>query len=159
MCAVFRHVDNQVLRAIMQQQRARFGLVLVEYNKPLRALVRNVRAGLPLCYLPDQDPRRRASAFVPFFGIQTATFTTIGRLAKLTDAIVIPCLCQQLPRGRGYEVVFKPPLADFPTKDLLQDATVMNREIERAVREAPHQYFWMHRRFKTRPPGEVSFYK
>lgn len=159
MCAMFRHVQTQVLRVIMQRQRARFGLVLVEYNKPLRALVRSVRAGLPLCYLPDQDPHRRASAFVPFFGIQTATFTTLGRLAKLTGAIVIPCLCRQLPRGRGYEVSFKPALADFPTSDPIRDAARMNGEIEDAVRATPEQYFWMHKRFKTRPPGEPSFYR
>jgi Kdo2-lipid IVA lauroyltransferase/acyltransferase len=159
LCAMFRHVDDPVLRPVMQRRRQRFGLVLVEYNKPLTALVRKVRAGTPLYYLPDQDPRRRASAFVPFFGIPTATFTTLGRLAALTEAIVIPCICRQLVGGAGYELIFKPPLAGFPSGDPLRDAARMNGEIERLVREFPEQYFWVHKRFKTRPPGEPNFYR
>lgn len=158
LCAMFRHVDDPVLRPVMQRRRQRFGLVLVEYDKPLTALVRKVRAGVPLYYLPDQDPRRRASAFVPFFGIPTATFTTLGRLASLTQAVVIPCICRQLARGAGYELIFKPPLAGFPSGDPQNDAARMNREIERFVRELPEQYFWLHKRFKTRPPGEPNFY-
>lgn len=159
LCAMFRHVDDPVLRPVMQRRRQRFGLVLVEYNKPLTALVRKVRAGTPLYYLPDQDPRRRASTFVPFFGIPTATFTTLGRLASLTRAVVIPCMCRQLARGAGYEMIFKPPLAGFPSGDPQGDAARMNREIEGLVREAPEQYFWVHKRFKTRPPGEPNFYR
>lgn len=157
-CAVFRHVDNEVLRLIMEKGRTRFGLSLMEYNKPFITLVKKVRSGVPLYYLPDQDPRKRNPAFVPFFGVSTATLTTLGRLTKLTDAVVIPCYCRQLPGGKGYEVAFKPPLKDFPTDNAVSDAERMNREIERVVREIPEQYFWLHKRFKTRPPGEASFY-
>jgi KDO2-lipid IV(A) lauroyltransferase len=158
MCAVFRHVDNEVLRLFMEKGRTRFGLTLIEYNKPLITLVKKVREGLPLYYLPDQDARKRSPAFAPFFGIPTATFTALGRLAKITAAVVIPCFCRQLPGGKGYEIAFEPPLAGFPTNDPVNDAERMNREIERAVRETPEQYFWLHKRFKTRPVGETSFY-
>ena len=157
-CAVFRHVDNEVLRLVIEKGRTRFGLSLMEYNKPLITLVKKVRSGVPLYYLPDQDPRKRNPAFVPFFGVSTATLTTLGRLTKLTDAVVIPCYCRQLPGGKGYEVAFKPPLKDFPTDNAVSDAERMNREIERVVREIPEQYFWLHKRFKTRPAGEASFY-
>lgn len=158
MCAVFRHVDNEVLRLFMEKGRTRFGLTLIAYNKPLITLVKRVREGLPLYYLPDQDARKRSPVFAPFFGIPTATFTALGRLAKITDAVVVPCFCRQLPGGKGYEIAFKPPLAGFPTNDPVKDAERMNQEIERAVRETPEQYFWLHRRFKTRPAGEASFY-
>ncbi len=158
LCAVFRPVDNEVMRFIMERGRTRFGLTLVQYNKPLITLVRKVRTGVPLYYLPDQAARRRNAAFVPFFGILTATFAVLGRLAKLTDAVVIPCVCRQLPRGAGYEIMFRPPLRDFPTDDPATDAARMNMEIERIVREMPEQYFWMHKRFKARPAGEPSFY-
>lgn len=157
-CTVFRHLDNEVMRVAMEKGRTRFGLTLIEHRQPLITLVKKVRAGLPLYYLPDQDAGRRRPAFVPFFRIPTATFPVLGRLAKLTDSVVIPCYCRQLPRGKGYEIVFKPPLAGFPTNDPVDDAVRMNQEIEQAVREIPEQYFWVHRRFKTRPPGEQKFY-
>ncbi len=155
---LIRHVDNEVLRLVMEKGRSRFGFTLMEYNKPMISLVKKIREGLPIYYLPDQDPRKRKLAFVPFFGVSTATLTTLGRLTKLTDAVVIPCYCRQLPGGKGYEVAFKPPLKDFPTDNAVSDAERMNREIERVVREIPEQYFWLHKRFKTRPAGEASFY-
>lgn len=157
-CAVFRPVDNRVLNAVMEKARTRFGLTLISHRAPLTTLVRMMRDGLPLFYLPDQDPHRRSRAFVPFFGVPAATFTSLSRLAAITDAKVIPCLCRQLPRGHGYEVLLRPPLANFPSSDPVEDATRMNREIEREVRESPAQYFWMHKRFKTRPPGEPKIY-
>ncbi|MFP5349956.1 MAG: lysophospholipid acyltransferase family protein [Gammaproteobacteria bacterium] len=158
MVTMFRHPANELLRRVMQRARARFGLRLVEHNRPLTALVRQVKAGVPLYYLPDQDAGRRNGVFAPFFGIPTATFPVLGRLAQLADAVVIPCVTRQLPRGRGYEIMFAAPLADFPSGDTKVDTERMNRAIEQAVREIPEQYFWVHKRFKTRPRGEASFY-
>jgi KDO2-lipid IV(A) lauroyltransferase len=157
-CAVFRPVDNRVLNTVVEKARTRFGLTLVSHRAPLTTLVRMMRDGLPLFYLPDQDPHRRSRAFVPFFGVPAATFTSLSRLAEITEAKVIPCICRQLPRGHGYEVLLRPPLANFPSGDPVEDAARMNREIEREVRESPAQYFWMHKRFKTRPPGQPKVY-
>lgn len=156
--SVFRHPDNRLVRGVMHGARTRFGVRLVEHNQPFMSLVRAVRLGTPLYYLPDQDAGRRHSVFAPFFGIPAATFTALGRLARLTNALVIPCVTYQRPWGRGYEIVFHPPLADFPSGDPLADTTRMNTEIERAVQVHPEQYFWLHKRFKTRPPGEPKFY-
>jgi len=158
MVTMFRHPANELLRGVMQRARARFGLRLVEHNRPLTALVRQVKAGVPLYYLPDQDAGRRNGIFAPFFGIPTATFPALGRLARLADAVVIPCVTRQLPRGRGYEIAFAAPLADFPSGDAEIDTERMNHAIEQAVREIPEQYFWVHKRFKTRPRGEAPFY-
>lgn len=158
MVAMFRHPANELLRGIMQRARGRFGLRLVEHKRPLTALVRQVRTGVPLYYLPDQDAGRRNAVFAPFFGIPTATFAVLGRLARLADAVVIPCITRQLPRGRGYEIAFGAPLADFPSGDAQADTERMNRAIEQAVRAIPEQYFWVHKRFKTRPRGEAPFY-
>lgn len=156
--SVFRHPDNAVVRAAMWRGRTRFGLRLVEHHRPLTALVRAVKSGVPLYYLPDQDAGRRHSVFVPFFGIPAATFTALARLAYMTDAVVIPCATYQREWGRGYDVVFQPPLADFPSGQAAADAARMNAEIERAVRLHPEQYFWLHKRFKTRPSGDPPFY-
>lgn len=156
---VFRHPVNELVRALMWRARVRFGLKLLEHNQPFTSLVRAVKSGVPLYYLPDQDAGRRHSVFAPFFGIPAATFTALGRLARMTDAVVIPCVTYQRSWGRGYDIVFRPPLAGFPTDDPLQNATRMNKEIEAAIRVRPEQYFWLHKRFKTRPPGEGNFYQ
>ena len=159
MVTVFRHLTNELFNAMMERARARFQMQLVEHIKPLTTVVRQVKAGSPLYYLPDQDAGRKQSVFAPFFGIPAATFAVLPRLAKMTDAVVIPCITRQLPWGRGYEIIFRPPLKDFPCGDAMADATRMNQEIENAVREIPEQYFWVHKRFKTRPEGEKNFYK
>jgi len=65
----------------------------------------------------------------------------------------------QLPGGAGYVLRFYPAWSGFPTEDLAADARRMNAFIEDRVREMPEQYFWLHKRFKTRPPGEAKFYE
>jgi len=159
MVTVFRHPDSVPLRLTMERGRGRFGLKLIEHNQPFTAVVRAVKAGAPLYYLPDQDAGKRNAVFAPFFGIPASTFAALGRLAKMTDAAVIPCLARQRAWGAGYEIVFQPPLKNFPTGDAVADATRMNAEIEKVVRKWPAQYFWVHKRFKTRPEGEGNFYK
>ncbi|MHB8622469.1 MAG: lysophospholipid acyltransferase family protein [Sulfuricaulis sp.] len=159
MVTVFRHPVNELLSVVMERARSRFQLQLVEHIKPLTTLVRQMKKRVPLYYLPDQDAGPRQSVFAPFFGIPAATFAVLPRFAQMTDALVIPCITRQLSWGRGYEIAFYPPLRDFPSGDALADATRMNREIENAVREMPEQYFWLHKRFKTRPKGEPDFYK
>ena len=160
MVTVFRHPVNKLLSVVMERVRSRFQLRLVEHVKPLTALVKLTKKGVPLYYLPDQDAGRRQSVFAPFFGIPAATFVVLPRLAEMTDAVVIPCVTRQLSRGRGYEITFYPALKNFPSGDAVADTTRMNKEIEEAVREMPEQYFWLHKRFKTRPiKGEKDFYK
>ena len=158
MVTVFRHPVNELLSVIMERARSRFQLRLVEHVKPLTTLVKQTKTGTPLYYLPDQDAGRRNSVFAPFFGIPAATFVVLPRIAEMTNAVVIPCVTRQLSRGRGYEISFYPPLENFPSGDAVADTTRMNREIEAAVREMPEQYFWLHKRFKTRPKGEPRFY-
>ncbi|GAB4515370.1 MAG: lipid A biosynthesis lauroyl acyltransferase [Sulfuricaulis sp.] len=155
---VFRHPVNKLLSLVMERARSRFYLQLVEHIQSFTALVKQTKKGVPLYYLPDQDAGRRQSVFAPFFGVPAATFVVLPRLAKMTDAVVIPCITRQLSWGRGYEIEFRPALKDFPSGDPVADTTRMNREIEDAVREMPEQYFWLHKRFKTRPPGEPGFY-
>jgi len=158
MVTVFRHPDSVPLRVVVERGRKRFGLKLIEHNQPFTALVRTVKSGTPLYYLPDQDAGRRNAVFAPFFGIPASTFAALGRLAQMTDAIVIPCIARQRAYGRGYEILFQPPLKNFPTGNVVADATRMNAEIEQYVRKWPAQYFWVHKRFKTRPEGERNFY-
>jgi len=159
MVTVFRHPVNKLLSVVMERARSRFYLRLVEHIQSFTALVKQTKKGVPLYYLPDQDAGPRQSVFAPFFGVPAATFVVLPRLAQMTDAVVIPCVTRQLSWGRGYEIEFRPPLKNFPSGDAVSDTTRMNKEIEKAVREKPEQYFWLHKRFKTRPKGESDFYK
>ena len=119
--------------------------------------MREIKRGLPFFYLPDQDGGRRG-IFVPFCGVPASTVPMLGRFAAMSGAVVIPTFARFLPWGRGIEVGFDPPLADFPSGDPTQDTTRMNGAIEAILGTMPAQYFWVHRRFKTRPPGEASVY-
>jgi KDO2-lipid IV(A) lauroyltransferase len=155
---IFHPPANELLGALMARRRARFGLRLVELTAPMTATVRAVKSGVTLFYLPDQNASRRRGVFAPFFGVPASTFPTLGRLARLTGAVVIPCVARQRRFGRGYEIIFRAPLKDFPGGDDLADTVRMNAEIETLVRKWPAQYFWVHKRFKTRPRGEPRFY-
>jgi KDO2-lipid IV(A) lauroyltransferase len=146
-------IDAQVLHA-----RTRFGAIPIERHRDLRELVRRLKAGTPFFYLPDQDPGRRRGVFVPFCGVLAATVPTLGRIARLADAVVVPTFARFLPNGEGLELCFDPPLEDFPSGDEKADAARMNQVIEASLRGMPAQYFWVHRRFKTRPAGAEPIY-
>ncbi|HYN79474.1 MAG TPA: lipid A biosynthesis acyltransferase [Lamprocystis sp. (in: g-proteobacteria)] len=145
-------VDRQVKRA-----RRQYGSRSIERSDDLRGLLRAIKQGTPFFYLPDQDAGRRG-IFAPFCGVPAATVPMLGRFAAMTGAVVIPTFARYLPWGRGLELIFDPPLAPFPSGDPQADATRMNRVIEARIHTMPEQYFWVHRRFKTRPPGAPPIY-
>ena len=117
-----------------------------------------LRQGRIIWYAPDQDYGRKQSVFARFFGVPAATVTATARFAKTGNALVLPFSQVRLPDGRGYLIKVHPPLQDFPTGDDLADAETVNRQVEKMILEQPDQYMWIHRRFKTRPPGESRPY-
>ena len=123
------------------------------------AVVKTIRAGVPFYYLPDMDLGARDSVFVPFFGVPAATVTALSRIARLANAVIVPAVTRQLEDGAGYELRFYPAWENFPGGDEAADARRMNEFIEARVREMPAQYYWLHKRFKTRPAGEASPYE
>ncbi|HEY8554792.1 MAG TPA: lysophospholipid acyltransferase family protein [Burkholderiales bacterium] len=143
---------------LLQKVRTRYGAPLVAREQGLRPVLRQLAQGLVFYYLPDEDFGPRRSVFAPFFGVPTATLPTLGRLAELAQADVIPCFTRLLPGGRGYEVVLDPPLPRFPTGDPVADAARMNEALERGIRRMPEQYMWTLRLFQTRPHGAPSPY-
>ena len=162
MIDMYKRPKNLFFDWLIRTRRTRFvprhGGLLVERREGIKPVIRGLRQGGSLYYLSDQDQGRDGAVFAPFFGVPAATLTALSRLAQITGAVVIPVQAQQLPWGRGYELVFQPALENFPTGDPMEDTTRMNRIIETAVRTMPEQYFWSHRRFKTRPEGEGPFY-
>ena len=159
MATIYSTQKNAVLDGLLRKARMRFGNNrLLSRLDGIRPVVRAMRDGWSLFYLPDMDFGPEESIFVPFFGVQTATIPGLSRLAKLTGARVSPFVTRQLPGSEGYEVSFYPAWDDFPTDDVAADSRRMNAFIEARVRETPEQYYWVHKRFKTRPPGEARFY-
>lgn len=157
MVTMYQYSKNTLMDEIVIRGRLRFGGNMVERKEPMRRLLKLIRQGHPFKYLPDQDAGRKG-VFVPFFHEQASTIPMLGKFASMTNATVIPCRAEIKPWGRGYEIVFSPPIENFPVGDDITDTTKMNQVIEQMVRENPEQYFWAHKRFKTRPEGEAKFY-
>lgn len=152
---------NPLIDEKIRQSRDRLGdVIMLERKKGLRPLIRAIRDGRLLYFLPDMDFGDKDSHFVPFFGIPAATVPTLPWLAQQCNAVVIPCVCHRLAHHQGYEVEFFAPWDDFPSDDQEQDLLRMNRFIEEQARRYPAEYYWSHKRFRTRPdPNEPYFYR
>lgn len=157
--SMFKPQPDPVVTWLLNKGRTRFGARLLARAQGLRPVVRGLEQGMIFYYLPDEDLGRRNSVFAPFFGVPAARLPTLARLARMTDALVVPCCSRLLPRGEGYEVTFMPPLKGFPSGDDVQDAAQMNRAVEECIRRAPEQYLWTFKIFRTRPPGAPDFYE
>jgi KDO2-lipid IV(A) lauroyltransferase len=157
--AIYAKQKDEKFSELLRRGRSRFGDTrLVSRQEGIRATLSAMRAGRPFYYLPDQDYGPRGSIFVPFFGVLAATTPGLSRVAQIAKARVLPCVTRMLPAGAGYVLQIEPAWDNFPTEDLAADTRRMNEYIERRTLEMPEQYLWMHKRFKTRPPGEARFY-
>ena len=165
---IAQHVDTVCMYAnqksvymteLLLKKRARFGRqLLYSRQQGLRAIIKGVRSGMPFIYPPDQDQGVKDGLFIPFFGVPAATMTSVSRIAQMTGAKVVPSITRVLPGGGGYVLTFYPAWENYPSGDDAADARRMNEFIECRVREMPEQYFWLHKRFKTRPEGEEKYY-
>ena len=157
--SVYSKQKNPAFDKVLLHGRTRFVTpVLFSRQDGIRPVVKAIREGLPFYYLPDMDFGERDSIFVPFFGVQAATITGLSRLARMAGAVVVPAVTRQLPGAQGYVLRFYPAWENYPSGDVAADTRRMNAFIEDCVREMPEQYYWVHKRFKTRPPGERSVY-
>jgi KDO2-lipid IV(A) lauroyltransferase len=158
--AMFARQKDPRFARLLARGRTRFGdQRLVSRQEGVRAAIQAMRREKrPLYYLPDLDHGPRNAVFVPFFGVPAATVPGLSRIARLAGAKVLPCVTRMLPGGGGYVLRIEPPWADFPTDDVEADTRRMNAYIESVALVMPEQYLWMHKRFKTRPPGEARFY-
>jgi len=156
---MYANQNSQYLTDLLKSKRARFrDQRLYARQEGLRPIIKGMRAGMPFIYPPDQDQGIKDGAFIPFFGVPAATMASVPRIAKMTKAKVVPSITRVLPGGGGYVLTFYPAWENYPSGDDIADARRMNEFIEQRVLEMPEQYFWLHRRFKTRPEGEKSFY-
>ena len=149
---------NPFLDAWMAHGRTRFGATLMARQDGLRPLVKALKAGTLVYYIPDEDLGRDHALFAPYFGVPKATVPMLGRLARLGNAVVLPYITRLDPDTGLYHIYIQPPLDDFPSDDALLDTTRMNVVLEGMIREDPAQYMWTFKLFKTRPDGESSVY-
>ncbi len=156
--AMAKGQKDPVFNWLLVKARTRFGGQPFGRHKGMRAVVKGIKAGIPSFYFPDEDFGTNASTFAPFFNVPAATLTTLGRLATMTNATVIPCFAYLLPGGKGYEIVLEPPLENFPEGDRARDAIRMNEVMEKGIRKKPEQYMWTLKIFKTRPGNAPSPY-
>jgi len=157
--SIYQAQSDKVFDAAIRRGRLRFGNAEIFSRKEsAKPLMRCIRRGQPFFNLPDMDFGPKDAAFVPFFGVPAATLLAPSRMARALDMVVQPVVAEMLPGGEGYVVRFLPPWTDFPTDDALADTLRMNQWIEREIERLPAQYLWVHKRFKTRPPGEPRLY-
>jgi len=157
--SMYSQQKNAVFDKALRDGRSRFKpSKLFTRQDGIKPILRALRDNLPYFMLPDMDFGEKDAEFVPFFGVPAATLTATARLALAARAQVIPVIATFLPDYQGWKVTYYPPWDDYPGEDITAATRRMNAFIEERVREAPAEYFWTHKRFKTRPEGEASFY-
>lgn len=151
LAAMYRPSHNPLVDEVLRRGRGRSATLLIPKDD-IRLLLRTLKKGLPVWYAPDQSHRRRYSALVPFFHQPAMTNTALTKICQLSGAKVVPYLPRRRADGSGYDVDILPALADFPGESPEADAGRINALLEEHIRGAPEQYYWVHRRFKGRPP-------
>ncbi|OKO99064.1 Kdo(2)-lipid IV(A) acyltransferase [Xenorhabdus eapokensis] len=155
---VYRPNDNPVMDWLQTWGRLRSNKYMLD-RKDVKGMIRCLKNGEIVWYAPDHDYGPRNSVFAPLFAVEHAATTTgTSILVRLAKPALIPFTPRRLPNGEGYELIIQPAVENFPLQDEIEAATFMNKVIEKEIMQAPDQYMWLHRRFKTRPKGMPSLY-
>jgi KDO2-lipid IV(A) lauroyltransferase len=154
---IYTRQSNPVVDAWVLQGRHRFGGARpMSRSEGVREIVSALRAGDIMYLLPDMNFGPAESIFVPFYGVPAATVPSLSRFARLGRAKVVPVVTRLTPGG--YEVKVLPAWEHFPSEDVAADTALMNLRLQEYIDQMPGQYYWVHKRFKTRPPGAPQVY-
>ncbi len=156
--SLYTKQKNALFDGFLKQARGRFGANMIARNDSVRDIIRCLKKGEALQLISDMDFGERDSEFVPFFGAQALTLTSVSRLARLTGAKVVPMYTEQLPDYRGYVLRILPAWDSYPGESVTGDTRRMNAFFEDCIRPRIAEYYWVHKRFKHRPPGEPEIY-
>jgi len=154
---MYRPHKKKLIAYIHERFRQRKSIQHIPRHR-MRELLRALNNNLAVWYAYDVDGGEKRSVFAPLFGIPTASLTAVSRVAELSGAALIPISFYRRDNEFVYDIYLSPPIEPFPTSDLVDDATRLNRSIEDAIRHKPEQYVWQYKRFKTRPPGGKRLY-
>jgi lipid A biosynthesis lauroyl/palmitoleoyl acyltransferase len=155
---LIKPVKNPLVDWFIARGRRRFAGRVFLRDKGLRPVVRALQSGYGFYYLPDEDFGPERSVFVPFLGTVAATITALSRLARITNAAVLPTSVMRVSSREGYRIMIGPALENFPGDDERDDAARMNAVLGEMIRRAPEQYMWTFKYFRTRPDGQASPY-
>ncbi|MBT0569464.1 lipid A biosynthesis acyltransferase [Curvibacter sp. CHRR-16] len=151
-CTIYTDQANKVMDEWILQGRQRFGTPrLFGRIDGVKDIIASLRSGGVLYLLPDMNFGPHESLFVPFYGVPAATVPSLPRFARLGKAQVVPVVTRLT--SAGYTVEVLPAWKDYPTGDLEADTCAMNQRLEQWINAMPAQYYWVHKRFKDRPPG------
>ena len=157
-----RPLDNPLLDRLVTGYRTLSGNHIIPKQDFARAMLAALRAGETVGILIDQNMIPEQGVFVDFFGIPACTSTLTARMALRTGAAVVPAFCLWDPDLRRYRMRFDPALEIIQTgneeADIVANTAAYTKVIEDYARRYPDQWLWVHRRWKTRPPGEASLY-
>jgi len=154
---MYKRAHNKLFDAFMRFHRGRLYKSIVDHHKPV-AMIKGLKKGYAAWYAPDQDFGGKDSVFVPFFGMDATALTAPARFASMTGAPVVPYLIQRKAKGGGYKLTVLPALENFPAGDEIADAQRINEVLEKLIMKNPDQYLWVHKRYKSRPPGSSQVY-
>ncbi len=156
---IYQPQRSAVFDAALKRGRLRFGRGEAHARGvSIRLLMKRIKEGCGFFNMPDQDFGPKDADFVPFFGVTACTLLAPSRMARVMNMAVQPVVVTLLPGGQGWKVHFHDPLPNWPTADAKADTAAMNAQIEQWILQEPAQYLWVHKRFKTRPPGEPDLY-
>lgn len=155
---VYRPNKNPCFDYFQFKGRVRSNKYMID-RKDVKGMLRALRTAERVWYAPDHDYGRRRSTFAPLFAVEKACTTTgTSLLVDASKCTVVPFAMVRNTDSGQYTLKVFPPLDAFPHNDPDAAAAYINKAIERSIMEAPEQYMWLHRRFKTRPEGEPSLY-
>jgi Kdo2-lipid IVA lauroyltransferase/acyltransferase len=156
MSVVVRPLDNPLIDRLVQDRREMVGNRMIGKKEFVRRMLDALKTNGTVGIFVDQNSHFDHGVFVNFFGVPARCGTTFAKLAAHTGATVIPGFAVWIEAEQRYRLKFYPPL-DL-TGDVAEDTQRVQSAVERAVREYPDQWLWIHRRWKARPPGEPALY-
>lgn len=156
--SLYTKQKNSLFDAFLKHARGRFGAKMISRNDSARDILRCLKKGEAMQLIADMDFGERDSEFVQFFGVPALTLTSVSRLARLTGARVVPIYTEMLPDYQGYVLRILPAWENYPGESVTDDTRRMNAFFEDCIRPRVAEYYWVHKRFKHRPPGEPDIY-
>jgi Kdo2-lipid IVA lauroyltransferase/acyltransferase len=159
---VIRRLDNPLVDEFVNRIRCLHGNRVIHKDDFARGLIASMRAGQTVGILMDTNMTPPQGVFVPFFGVEACTASGVARIAAKTGAAVVPGFLLWEESEQKYVLRFSEELEVVHTRDsetdVVTNTAAFTAAIERTIRQYPDQWLWMHRRWKTRPPGEEGIY-